>query len=262
MQDLTEYNRDAWDRAVAANDRWTIPVSAEEVARARTGDVRIVLTPTRLVPSDWLGELAGRDVLGLASGGGQQCPLMAAAGARVTLIDNSPAQLAQDRLVAEREGLEIRTVHGDMRDLSRFEEASFDLVFHPVSNCFVDNVLPVWREAFRVLRPGGILLAGVVNPISYAIDPDLAEKGVVQLRYSIPYSDIGSLTDEERARYTDAGEPLEFGHTLEDLIGGQLAAGFVLTGFFEDIHGPPQPLERYLAPFIATRALKPLAGVA
>ena len=80
------------------------------------------------------------------------------------MFDNSPQQLARDRLVAEREGLEIRTVQGDMRDLSAFADASFDLVFHPVSNLFCPEVRPVWREAYRVLRQGGILLAGFMNP--------------------------------------------------------------------------------------------------
>ncbi len=41
-----------------------------------------------------------------------------------------------------------------MRDLSRFPDASFDIVFHPVSNIFIDDVRPVWKECHRVLRKG------------------------------------------------------------------------------------------------------------
>jgi 2-polyprenyl-3-methyl-5-hydroxy-6-metoxy-1,4-benzoquinol methylase len=70
-------------------------------------------------------------VLCLASGGGQQGPILAAAGARVTVFDNSPQQLAQDRFVARREGLTLETVEGDMRDLSVFADVSFDLIVHP-----------------------------------------------------------------------------------------------------------------------------------
>src|SRR5262245_35844277 len=121
--DVIGYNRRAWDANVAKGNRWTVPVSAEEIARARRGDWSIVLTPTRPVPREWFGELAGRDVLCLASGGGQQGPILAAAGARVVVLDQSPAQLGRDREVAQREGLSLRTVEGDMRDLSCFADS-------------------------------------------------------------------------------------------------------------------------------------------
>ncbi len=109
------------------------------------------------------------DILCLASGGGQQAPILAAAGANVTVFDNSPAQLRQDALVAQREGLPLRTVQGDMRDLSAFGDDSFDLIFHPVSNIFVPEVRPVWRECYRVVRPGGVLLMGTLNPIRICV---------------------------------------------------------------------------------------------
>jgi SAM-dependent methyltransferase len=256
--DILAYNREAWDREVAGGNKWTVPVTPEEVARARQGDFAIFLTPTRPVPMAWFPPLAGARVLALASGGGQQGPLLAAAGARVTVFDNSPAQLAQDRLVAEREGFEIETVAGDMRDLSAFADASFDLIVHPVSNCFVPEVLPVWREARRVLKAGGRLLAGFANPIVFAVDPDLDARGVAQLKYAIPYSDLDSLSDEERRRYTDKGEPLAFGHTLEDQIGGQLAAGFVLTGMYESAAtDADSAIHRLLAGYLATCAVVP-----
>src|SRR5262245_39521747 len=208
MDDLLAYNREAWDRCVATGDRWTIPVTPEQVAAARRGEWSVVLTPHKPVPRDWFPDLAGIQLLALASGGGQQVPILAAAGAHVTLLDNSPRQLAQDRMVAERDGLAITTVQGDMADLSAFASESFDLIFHPSSNCFVPDVRPVWREAFRVLRRGGSLLSGFCDPVMFAIDPDLEKQGVAQFKYSIPYSDLTSLTDEERRRYTDPGEPL------------------------------------------------------
>ena len=140
---IRDYNRDAWDREVKKNNKWTIPVSAETIARARQDDWQIVLTPTIPVPVDWFPQLKGADVLCLASGGGQQGPVLAATGANVTVLDNSPLQLEQDRLVAQRDGLSIRLIEGDMADLRMFDSMSYDLIVHPVSNTFVPDVRSV-----------------------------------------------------------------------------------------------------------------------
>jgi SAM-dependent methyltransferase len=180
---------------------------------------------------------------------------LAAAGANVTAFDNSPAQLARDRQVAQRDGLTLATVEGDMRDLSAFPDASFGLIFHPCSNGFVPDVRPVWRECARVLRPGGVLLAGFTNPVLFLFDDAKMDAGEFEVRHRIPYSDVTSMTDEERRRYTDQGVPLCFGHTLADQIGGQLEAGFHLTGFYED-GGEAWKLSAYIPCFIATRAIR------
>jgi len=253
---VAAYNRRAWDHQVAIGNRWTLPVGPEVIAAARRGEWSIVLTPTKPVPRTWFPRLNGMEMLCLASGGGQQAPILAAAGASVTVLDASPAQLARDRLVADREGLTLRTVLGDMADLSAFQDCSFHMVVHPCSNCFAPAVRPVWHEAFRVLRPGGTLLAGFGNPALYIFDDFRAEQGDLVVRHSIPYSDQGSLTEEERQRYLDLNEPLVFGHSLEDQIGGQLEAGFVLTGLYED-QDPQHPLSKFLPGFISTRSTKP-----
>jgi hypothetical protein len=81
------------------------------------------------------------------------------------------------------------------------------------------------------------------------------EKGILKVKYSIPYSDLTSLSEKIRRHYRDNGWPLEFGHTLDDQIGGQLEAGFIITGFYEDIW-PESPLSKYIPTFMATRAMK------
>ncbi len=253
---VREFNRRAWDTLVSRGNRWTVPVDAATIAAARRGEWSIVLTPTRPVPRDWFPPLAGLDVLCLASGGGQQAPILAAAGARVTVLDNSPAQLAQDRHVAGRDALELRTVEGDMADLSGFAAATFGLVFHPCSNVFVPDVRPVWREAFRVLRPGGVLLAGIVHPVRFIFDEARADRGELVVRHTLPYTDLGSLEPAEYREFLATGEPLAFSHSLEDQLGGQLEAGFVLTALFEDT-APDSAMSRYFPPFLATRAIKP-----
>lgn len=259
IMNIRQHNRLAWNKQVEKGNRWTIPASAEEIAAARRGEWRIVLTPTRPVPHEWLPDLPGKRVLCLASGGGQQAPILAAAGAQVTVLDNSPKQLAQDRLVAEREGLTLATVEGDMADLSMFADQCFDYIVHPVSNIFVPDVRPVWREAFRVLRRGGIMVSGITNPVVYLFDYALWEKsGILRVKYRLPYADPEQLSEDERRRYREEGIPFEFGHTLEDQIGGQLAAGFILTGFYEDYDDEgDSPLREFLPTFIATRAVKP-----
>ena len=85
------------------------------------------------------------------------------------------------------------------------------------------------------------------------------EAGECVVRHKVPFSDLTRLTDEERRRYMDSNEPLCFGHTLADQIGGQLDAGFVLTGFYEDA-GPRWKLSEYIPCFAATRAVKPGGG--
>ena len=255
--DIRSFNRDAWDKQVdSGNNPWTQPVSPEVIAASRRGEISVLLTEQKSVPDEWIPPLKGLDVLCLASGGGQQGPIFAAAGANVTVLDNSPKQLERDRFVAHREGLQLITIEGDMRDLSIFADETFDFIFHPVSNVFCPDVLPVWKEAYRVLRYGGTLVAGMMNPLYYLFDFDvLEEKGELNVRYSIPYSDAESLPPDKLEEFKKNGTPLEFSHTLTDLIGGQCEAGFHIIGFYEDKHAEAL-LSKYHPTYIATRALK------
>ncbi len=255
--DIRGYNQEAWDRQVEGGNEWTVPVNPEVIEAARRGEWEVLLTDTKSVPRAWFPKMRGADVLCLASGGGQQGPVFAAAGASVTVLDNSPKQLAQDRLVAGRESLALETVQGDMRDLSAFASESFDLVFHPVSNLFVPEVRPVWLEAFRVLRRGGTLLAGFLNPAVYIFDLDLADStGELRVKYALPYDAATSLSEEELKGQVERGEPLEFSHTLEDQIGGQTEAGFLISGLYED-HHRDDPIAAHMPTYVATRAIKP-----
>ena len=198
--------------------------------------------------------MAGTEILCLAAGGGQQGPVLAAAGATVTVLDNSPRQLGRDQEVAAREGLVIRTVLGDMRDLSAFGDACFDVVFHPVSNVFCPDIAPVWREAFRVLRPGGLLLAGFMNPDIFIFDVAALDRGEFVVRHALPFSTLELPEAERRRGYGDG--PVEYSHSLTGQIGGQLAAGFVLTHLAEAPHHADLTRE-YLPGYIATRAVRP-----
>ncbi len=176
----------------------------------------------------------------------------------MTSFDNSDEQLAKDRSVAKRDSLALLTVRGDMANLSAFDVESFDLVFHPISNVFAENLEPVWKECFRVLKWNGSLLSGFMNPLFFLFDHEEAEKtGVLEVKYSLPYSDLKSLPEERKEKITKEGLAYEFGHTLEHQIGGQLAAGFVICDLYEDgWDDKATPLNKFASLHVATLARK------
>ena len=263
--DIVGYNRDSWNRQSASGaSRWCEPVDTATIIKARAGHWQVILTPNLPVPAAWFGNLTGLRVLCLASGGGQQAPVLAAAGAQVVSFDNSDEQLAKDSLVARAvadaglDPLDLRTEQGDMADLSRFESGCFDLIFHPVSNVFVADVEAVWRECHRVLVPGGRLLAGFMNPAFYLFDHDDIEAGgPLLVARRIPYSDLHDLSESRLAARRTRHEALEFSHSLDTQIGGQLAAGFTIAGFYEDRWSDEaSPLNAYMPTSMATLAIR------
>ncbi|MGH4122831.1 MAG: class I SAM-dependent methyltransferase [Clostridium sp.] len=232
-------------------------VSKEIIDKAKRGEWKISVTSKKSIPKDWFPPFQGLKVLCLASGGGQQGPVIAALGADVTVVDISEKQLEQDIYVANRDNLNIKTVKLGMSDLSIFADESFDLIVHPVSNLFVEDISPVWKEAFRVLKYGGTLIAGFANPILYLFDDEQEEEeGILQAKYSIPYSPLSALSKEKLNECLEAGQTLEFGHSLEQQIGGQIEAGFVITGFYEDDFGGDRLIDKYIKSFIATKSTK------
>ncbi len=257
-EDHQKHNSLAWDEESREQSEWCTPVSEQVIEKARAGRPPLKLTPNRYVPISWLEGIGGRDVLCAGSGGGQQAPILAAYGCVVTSLDSSPEQLNKDLLVAEREGLEIKTVHGDMSDLSMFPEASFDLVVNAVSNIFVPDVKTVWREFHRVLKQGGVLITGFMNPAFFMFDHKKAgEEGVLMVEYQLPYSDVDSLDKDRLQRIIDDQVPLVWSHSIEDQIGGQIEAGFVVTGLYEDRWSDQATLlNKYSPTTIVTRSVK------
>ncbi|WP_331477907.1 class I SAM-dependent methyltransferase [Butyrivibrio fibrisolvens] len=161
-----DINAETIDRWIEEGWEWGIPLSHEEYVNAINGKWDVKLTPTKFVPHDWFGKLKGKKILGLASGGGQQMPIFAALGAECTVLDYSEKQIESERIVAQREGYNIRIIRGDMTKRLPFEDGEFDLIFHPVSNCYVKEVKPIWKECFRVLKAGGILLSELITTLT------------------------------------------------------------------------------------------------
>lgn len=252
IKDYSPFNERAWERFSEQGARWSVPVSPETIAKARKGEWDVFITPTKPVPKSWMPQdFTGKRVLCMA-GGGQQGPVFAALGADVTVFDNCAQQLLKDEEVAQREGLPLRTVQGDIRSLSAIGNEEFDLIIQ-FGGCYVDSVLPVWQEAYRVLRRGGALIAGHNNPVDFIFDLEKMRKGNLAVCHSIPYSDLYSLDKDEFERITES-EGVCFGHSMEDLLQGQIDAGFSITGFYEDIGG--SALDPFISTFFATRAQK------
>ncbi len=244
-----DINASTIDRWVEEGWEWGKPISHETYLAALQGHWDVLLTPTKPVPHAWFGELKGKRVLGLASGGGQQMPIFAALGAECTVLDYSERQLASERRVAEREGYAISIVRADMTEPLPFPDETFDLIFHPVSNCYIREVRPVWRECWRVLKPGGTLLSGVDHYVNFIVDED--EREIVN---HLPFDPLADPAQRAKLEADDAG--FQFSHSLEEQIGGQLEAGFTLVSLYEDTNGTGRLHELNIPTFLAMRSVK------
>lgn len=245
-----DVNAETIDRWVKEGWEWGKPVDHETFVQAKKGDWDILLTPTKPVPKDWLGDLKGKKVLGLASGGGQQMPILSAAGAKCTVLDYSDQQLESERLVAEREGYDIEIVKADMTKPLPFEDGAFDLVLQPVANCYIQKLQGMFNEVARVLAPGGAFLMGFDNGINYFF-ADEKETEVVNI---MPFNPLKNPDQMAQLEKDDSG--VQFSHSLEEEIGGQLKAGLTLTDFYEDTNGEGHLHELHIPTFVATRYVK------
>lgn len=261
--DYTKINSNVWDAWAANGCCYTVPISHDVFERARRGEWNVILASCKPVPKAWFlpylknGRLDGVKLLGLASGGGQQMPIFSAVGADCTVLDYSTRQLESECVIAQRENYIINIVHADMTKRLPFDDNSFDMIFHPVSNTYVEDVHHVWRECFRVLKTGGILLAGLDNGFNFIVEDVIVRP--MMITGKLPYNPL-KLPEEQRKRIAANSDGFQFSHTLEDQIGGQLKAGFVLTDVYEDTHNDPDAIADGIPAYWVTRAVKPMTG--
>jgi 2-polyprenyl-3-methyl-5-hydroxy-6-metoxy-1,4-benzoquinol methylase len=210
---------------VTKNVQWSNGATKEMLDIARSGDYCSVLGLIPTVPKEWIKDIKGKKVLALAGAGGLQGPVLAAGGADVTVLDISENMLEKDKVIAEHENLQITIIHGNMCDLSQFADESFDYIINPTSMIYIPEVMPVFRECYRVLKYGGSLIINAPDPIAYICDwVEDGDEGYYKVINKMPYKSY---------EHEDQKDWIEFGHTLADYIGGQISIGFVITGYLE-----------------------------
>lgn len=229
----TNFNSKKWDQWVFDHCIWTIPISHDEFVRATLGNYSLYVTPQKVIPNEWLEGISTCRVLALASAGGQQCPILNAIGANVTVLDNSKNQLETEKSIADRESYSIDLIKGDMSQSFPFDRERFDVIINPVSNSYIRDLAIFWDECYRVLKRGGILITGFANPIVYMFD--LLQPKKLNIRYKIPFDPYYDLSDSEFSTIVTR-DGVQFSHTLGEQIGRQIEAGFSITGFYEDKH--------------------------
>ena len=207
-------NERHWERMVREGCGWTIPwldLDPDIIHRYARGELDPVPEPLEVMtPRNILTDVAGKDVLCLSSGGGQQSAVFGLLDARVTVVDLTQGQLAGDRKAATHYGYEITTIHADMRDLSCLDDESFDMVYG-TAICYVPDTRQVYSEVARVLRPGGVFRVDFRQPALHfmAWDGD-------GYRVTRPYF-------EKIDRREDGA--IEFRHYMDDIFNGLIDVG-------------------------------------
>jgi SAM-dependent methyltransferase len=163
-----------------------------------------------ITPRNMLTDVEGKDVLCLASGGGQQSVMFGLLGARVTVVDLAQGQLEGDRKAAAHYGYEITTIHSDMRDLSRLDDESFDTVYG-TAICYVPDIRQVYSEVARVLRPDGVFRVDFGQPAVHFVAWDGGGYRIAE-----PYF-------QKINRREDGA--IEFRHYMDDIFNGLADAG-------------------------------------
>ena len=164
----------------------------------------------------------------------------------MTVVDLSEAQLDRDRAAAAHFGVDITMLPGDMRDLSRIEAASFDIVYHAYSLGFVPDASVVFQQVARVLRPGGLYHFMCANPFFMG----LGEKDWNGAGYTLkhPYINGAEIRYEDQEWVYDRNTsgvpvpaPREFRHSLSALVSGLVEHGFVILHISDYSNFTPDP---------------------
>ena len=249
MNPIHDHNRAAWDARVQGGKRFTVAATNEEMER-----------PLEILdPLGWLGgDITDKRILCLGAGGGRHGPMLAQAGARVTVVDISPEMLRLDTELAEAKGLQVETIETSIDDLSMLPEAAFEVVMQPVSTCYVPDIRLAYHELARVMMPGGIYISRHKQPTNLQVDLSPTPQGFL---IDSPYYLDGPLSPAKRPGPHREQGTMEFLHQWGDLLGGLCESGFVIEAVtepkFSDPSAQPGSFEyrgQFIAPYIQLRA--------
>lgn len=231
LDEVAQANQNMWEAEVQKSGGYTQPWLNLDVAvlqQLAAGELDPFPEPLyELFPYHLLEGVAGKDVLCLAAGGGQQTAVFGLLGANVTVVDLTRGQLDGDEKAADHYGYPITTVQADMRDLSALPNGAFDLVFQADSLAYVPDLRKVYDEVARVLRPGGLYRVKHSQPAVHRV-------GWNGRTYTIdaPYA--------ETVQHREDGG-VEFRHRMDDIFNGLLDAGFTI----QRVHEAPHYLQSY-----------------
>ena len=249
--DHRQHNRRAWDQLAKKKNRFAIPASEADL-----------IEPLQKVDGPgWLGSsIADKRLLCLAAGGGRHGPIYAAAGAKVTVVDISPEMLELDRMIAKRHGFALQVVETSMEDLSMFDDASFDIVIHPVSTCYVPSTEQVFNEVARVTLAGGCYISQHKQPTSLQATLEPERNGYTVVHSYQNAETLPPITKENLVREQGTAE---FIHTWEALLGQMCRAGFAIQDLIEPSHADPAAApgsfahrSQFIAPYVRVKALR------
>lgn len=240
MDDLANYNKNRWEALAQARVAYSRPfldLTPENALAALDPDPVFVGSP--------FSQVAGKNVLCLAGGGGQQTAVFGILGANVTVLDLTETQLARDHEAAAHHGYTIRALQGDMRDLSAFDADSFDVVWQPYSINFVPDAAQVLRQVGRIIRPGGFYHVQFANPF-WSMDADawLPQGYPVKQPYisgqQLLFSSATWKFEDEQGNQHRIEGPHEFLHTYGQIVNTLAQTGFIILGLREGPEGNPQ----------------------
>jgi SAM-dependent methyltransferase len=229
MDNISKTNRERWNALARANVEYSRPHLDYTTAQAAENIYRHGI----------LKDVTGKQVLCLASGGGQDSVAFGLLGADVTVLDLSDVQLERDRQAAVHHGLQTKTIQGDMRDLSVFPDNQFDIVWRVYSINFVPSVEPVFREVRRVLKPDGIYFLQFANPFAIGIDEEKWDGKAYPLdNLYIDGEDLSERfpdwdVEQPDGTFVKRESPHEFRHTLGTVLNCMTSNGFILLGLWE-----------------------------
>lgn len=221
-------NKKWWEKKVKEDSIFTRPwldLNADQLKRFVEGKTKKI--PRHLddiYPIHVLQNIKDKNVLLLASGGGQQSAIFGLLGAKVTVVDFSMSQLKNDKKAAKHYGYKIKTIEGDISNLSLLINNSFDLVYQAPSMGYVPDVQSVYSEVWRVLKSGGLYRADAQNPQSRFTDKSSWNgKGYL-------ISEMYSTKTKQRSKEKKV---IEFRHTLDEIFNGLIKCGFEIEGVEE-----------------------------